>query len=624
MERRLAAILAADVVGYSRLIREDEAGTLATLKADRERLIEPKVAERNGRIVKLMGDGLLIEFPSAVEAVRCAVEIQHLIGERSIDVPEEKRIAYRVGINIGDIVVEDDDIYGDGVNVAARLEGLAEPSGICVARNVFNQVKDKLDLTIEHLGERKVKNIAEPVTVYRVVLDDKAAALVTPVIQRAGKTERPRWIVAAVAVIVLLVAAGGTFWWQPWAPDVEPASVERMAFPLPDRPSIAVLPFDNLSGDPEQEYFADGVTEDLTINLSKISGLFVIARNSAFAYKGKQTDARAIARELGVKYVLEGSVRRAGQRVRVSARLVDADSGLLLWSEKFDDERDDIFAVQDTITQRIAGMLITNLRQEEIKRSSAKPTENLDAYDLILKGRAQLTRASRRSNRDARRMFDRAIKLDPNYAAAYAWLARAHSQMAADGWTEFPGEALKRADELATKALTIDPELVEAHRTLGRVYAMQFQLERAITEIDRALALNPSDAEAHGDRGMILLWAGRLEEAVTSSETAFKFDPNLRSDYVFAYGLALYSLGRHEDAIAILERGAARHRTYVFIPAVLVAAYGQIGRVEEARRNAQIVKRFLPIFDAETFGRHFQNREHFDYLAEGLKKGGLI
>jgi tetratricopeptide (TPR) repeat protein len=221
-------------------------------------------------------------------------------------------------------------------------------------------------------------------------------------------------------------------------------------------------------------------------------------------------------------------------------------------------------------------------------------------------------------------MLNRAIKLDPNYAAAYAWLARAHSQMAADGWTEFPGEALKRADELATKALTIDPELVEAHHTLARVYSVQFQLERAITEIDRALALNPSDAEAHGDRGVILLWAGRLEEAVTSLETAFKFDPNLRSDYVFAYGLALYSLGRHEDAITILERGAARHRTYVFIPAVLVAAYGQIGRVEEARRNAQKVKRLLPIFDAETFGKHFQNREHFDYLAEGLKKGGLI
>jgi TolB-like protein/Tfp pilus assembly protein PilF len=431
-------------------------------------------------------------------------------------------------------------------------------------------------------------------------------------------------VTAAAAAVVLVAAVGGLLWWQPWEPVVDPASVERMAFPLPDRPSIAVLPFDNLSGDPEQEYFADGITEDLTTNLSKISGLFVIARNSAFAYKGKQTDARAIARELGVKYVLEGSVRRADQRVRVSARLIDVDTGLILWSEKFDDEKDDIFAVQDTITQQIAGTLITNLRQEELKRSTAKPTDNLDAYDLVLKGRAQLTRASRKSNRDARRMFERAIQLDPNYAAAYAWLARARFHMATDGWTEFPGEALKRANELATKALTIDPELVEAHRTLGRVYSMQFQLERAITEIDRALALNPSDAEAHGDRGMILLWVGRLEEAVTSLETSFKFDPNLRSDYVFAYGLALYSLGRHEDAITILERGAARHRTYVFIPAVLVAAYGQIGRVEEARRNAQKVKRLLPIFDAETFGKHFQNREHFDYLAEGLKKGGLI
>ncbi|MCH9051589.1 MAG: tetratricopeptide repeat protein [Proteobacteria bacterium] len=624
VERRLTTILAADVVGYSRLMGEDEVGTLAALKAHRKELIEPKAAQYHGRTVKLMGDGALMEFTSVVDALRFAVEVQFAMGERNREVPEDRQIVYRIGINIGDIIVEGDDIYGDGVNIAARLEGLADPGGICISRPVHTQIAGKLKLEFEDLGEQQFKNIAKTVMVYRVALDERAATLVTPVTVTPPTTGRGRWLQIAAGLVLSVVAVAGLVWWQPWAPDVEPTSVERMAFPLPDRPSIAVLPFDNLSGDPEQEYFADGITEDLTTNLSKISGLFVIARNSAFAYKGKQTDARAIAHELGVKYVLEGSVRRAGQRVRVSARLVDADSGLLLWSEKFDDEKDDIFAVQDTITQQIAGMLITNLRQEELKRSTAKPTNNLDAYDLVLKGRAQLTRASRKSNRDARRMFERAIQVDPNYAAAYAWLARAHSQMAADGWTEFPGEALKRADELATKALTIDPELVEAHHTLARVYSVQFQLERAITEIDRALALNPSDAEAHGDRGVILLWAGRLEEAVTSLETAFKFDPNLRSDYVFAYGLALYSLGRHEDAITILERGAARHRTYVFIPAVLVAAYGQIGRVEEARRNAQKVKRLFPIFDAETFGRRFQNREHYDYLAEGLKKGGLI
>jgi adenylate cyclase len=384
-----------------------------------------------------------------------------------------------------------------------------------------------------------------------------------------------------------------------------------------------VLSFENLSQDPAEDYLSHGVTEDIINALGRYKSLAVMTYNAVLPYRNQSLQPSEVGRNLGVRYLLEGSVRRVGQRVRVSARLTAADSGLLLWSERFDDEKDDLFAVQDAITQRIAGTLIINLRQEEIKRSSAKPTDNLDAYDLVLKGRAELTRAARRSNREARRMFERAIQLDPDYAAAYAWLARAHFQMATDGWTEFPGESLDRADELATKALAIDPELVEAHRTLGRVYSMLFQRERAISEIDRALALNPSDAEAHGDRGMITLWAGRLEEAVTSLETAFKFDPNLRSDYVFAYGLALYSLGRHEDAITILERGAARHRTYAFIPAVLVAAYGQIGRVEEARRNAQLVMRLLPIFRAEDFGNHFQKREHYDYLAEGLKKGGF-
>jgi adenylate cyclase len=321
LERRLAAILAADVVGYSRLIGLEEAGTLAALKAHREELIEPKIAEHKGRVVKLMGDGILAEFPSAVEAVLCAVQIQHMMGERNADIPEDRRITYRVGINIGDIVVEDDDIYGDGVNVAARLEGLADPGGLCISRNVFDQVKDKLDLTFEHLGDKEVKNIAEAVSVYRVALDDKAAALVTPIVEEVIKPSRWRLPIAAAAV-VLFVAVGGLVWWQPWATEFTPAQVGAMALPLPDRPSIAVLAFDSLGQDPEQEALSEAISDNIISELSHFSELFVIARTSSFTYKGKPVKVQQVAEELGVRYVLEGSLQRSSDRVRITVQLI--------------------------------------------------------------------------------------------------------------------------------------------------------------------------------------------------------------------------------------------------------------------------------------------------------------
>jgi TolB-like protein/class 3 adenylate cyclase len=345
VKRRLTTILAADVVGYSRLMAADEAGTLAALKSHRKELIEPKAAQYNGRTVKLMGDGTLMEFASVVDAIAFAVEVQCAMQARNADIPEDRRIVYRIGINIGDIIVEGDDIYGDGVNIAARLEGLAEPGGVCISRSVHTQIKGKLDLTFEDLGEKEVKNIPEPVMVFRVAFDDKAATLLTPVVQVAAKRERRWWPVATAAVVVSVVAVGGALWWQPWAPDVEPASVERMAFPLPDRPSIAVLPFTNMSDDPAQEYFADGMTEDLITDLSKISGLFVIARNSVFTYKGKAVKVRQVAEELGVRYVLEGSVRRAGEQVRINAQLIDATTGGHLWAERYDGSLADVFGL---------------------------------------------------------------------------------------------------------------------------------------------------------------------------------------------------------------------------------------------------------------------------------------
>ncbi len=430
MERRLTTIVAADVVGYSRLMGEDEAGTLAALKSLRRELVKPKESQYHGRTVKLMGDGALMEFSSVVDAVQFAVEVQVAIAERNVDVPEDRRIVYRIGINIGDIIVEGDDIYGDGVNVAARLEGLCEPGGVCIARNVFNQVKGKLDLTFEHLGEKKVKNIAEPVSVYRIDLDDKAAALVTPITVTPPTTGHGRWPQIAAGLVLSLVAVAGLVWWQPWAPDVEPASLERMAFPLPDKPSIAVLPFANMSDDTSQEYFADGMTEDLITDLSKISGLFVIARNSSFSYKGQQAKVRQVAEELGVRYVLEGSVRRVGDEVRINAQLIDATTGGHLWAERFDGTLADVFAFQDQVTKRIVDALALQLTPQEAQRVSGLGTDNVAAHDAYLLGLTFYYRRTPESYAKARTHFERAVELDPNYSAAHTALAKLYVQSA--------------------------------------------------------------------------------------------------------------------------------------------------------------------------------------------------
>jgi adenylate cyclase len=617
--RKLSAILAADVVGYSRMIRADEEGTLAILKAIRDDIINPKIAEHHGRVVKLMGDGMLAEFGSVVDAVRNAVEVQQAVAEHQADVPQDRRIAFRVGINLGDVVIDGDDIQGDGVNVAARLEGLADPGEIWISGSAFEQVRDKLSVSFEDLGERRLKNIDRPVRVFRVPVTSASG----DVIDRSKPSSVLRKRVAIVAVAIVATAAGGAVWWSgPWQPAIAPPSVQPPKTPLTDGPAIAVLPFESLGGEAEG-YFSQGITEDIITALGRHRSLGVMALNATLPYKGKAATPAEVGRALGVRYLLEGSVRRAGDRVRVAARLTDADRGMLLWSEQFDEESEDVFDIQDAIVGNIAGMLIANLTRVEQQRAFAKPTTNLDAYDLVLRGRERLTYASRSHNREARELFEQAIELDPDYAEAYAWLARAHYLMATDGWTEFPARALQRAEQLAQEALAKNPGTIEAHRVLARVHSIQFQLDRAITEIDEAVALNPSDAEAHGDRGVILLWASRPQEAIAALDAAFAYNPNLRGDYIFAHGLAFYTLRQYSDAIRVLERGAARFPRYIFIPAVLVAAYGQLGRTEEARRNVEKVELLQPLFDPMTFGSRFRDPAHYEHLAEGLQKGGF-
>jgi TolB-like protein/class 3 adenylate cyclase len=595
MERRLAAILAADVVGYSRLIREDEAGTLAALKAHREDLIEPKVAERKGRIVKLMGDGLLVEFPSAVEAVQCAVEIQHMIGARNADVPEESRIAYRIGINIGDIIAEDDDIYGDGVNVAARLEGLAELGGVCVARNVFNQVKDKLDLTIEHLGEREVKNISEPVTIYRIVLDDKAVALVTPLAQITTKPAYGRWVVASAVAAVFVVAAGGILWWQPWAPEEEPASIEHVGFPLPDKPSIVVLPFSNMSDDPSQDYFADGMTEDLITDLSKISGLFVIARNSSFSYKGKQIDVRTVVRELGVRYVLEGSVRRAGDSVRINAQLVDASTGGHLWAERYDGERQDVFALQDSVTERIVSALAVQLTAGEKAQVARRETNNIAAYDAFLQGWEHYRQRTPGDFAKAADLFKQSIKLDPQYGRAYAalaiiywkswvWSVQTMSPSMQAPWTRRLNipvvYAPDRAEEYLQKAMLFPTPL--AHQVASEMRWRNRQYDEAIAEANRAIALNTNDPAGYVAMAEAMIFGGRPKEAVQFIEKAMRLDPHSAAN-LYIFGLARFSMGQLDEATTLFERALRRSPLSRSWKAPLAAAYALMGQDEKAQ-----------------------------------------
>ena len=384
MARRLAAILAADVVGYSRLMAVDEAGTHARLKALRQDFIEPKIAEHHGRTVKLMGDGALVEFASVVDAVQCAVEIQRGVAERHVDVPDDQRIEFRIGVNLGDVIIEGDDLYGDGVNIAARLEGLAEPGGIVISGTAFDHAKNKAEAGFRYLGRQPVKNIPEPVRAYRVLLDPAAAGMIVG--EEGGRPARGRWLAAAAALLLIAAGAGAIGWWRPWEPALEPSATLQ----LPDKPSIAVLPFENLSDDAEEEYFADGLTDDLITDLSKISGLFIIARNSVFAYKNKTVDVPDVARELGVRYVLEGSVRRAGERVRINAQLIDGTTGGHVWAERYDRDYADIFALQDQVIEEIVGALSVQLTESEQTQVTRLPTHSLEAYDYYLRAEQEM------------------------------------------------------------------------------------------------------------------------------------------------------------------------------------------------------------------------------------------
>ena len=513
--RKLAAILAADVAGYSRLTGRDEEGTLERLRKLRRELINPAVAVHRGRVVKTTGDGILIEFPSVVDAVRCALDVQRGMDGLNIDVPADQRIEFRVGINLGDVVVEGEDLLGDGVNVAARLEGISDPGGICISDAAYQQVRDKLDITFKDTGEQQLKNIARRVHVYRVLLDGPKARTLSGFAFLEGK-----WVGASIlagTLALLAIGGGGTWWWHGTRPGVvEPVErdLAKASEPRSQRPTVAVLPFLTLSTGPADDYFGDGLTEDIISALGRFSELAVLARNAVFPFKGKQLRSEELGRSLGAQYLVEGSVRRSPEHVRVSVQLSDASNGTLLWSTQYDAEPKDIFSIQDNITRQITGALAVKLTKLEQARSAAKPPDKLEAYDLVLRGRALMARQTRSANVEARDLFQRAIDIDSGYAAAYVGLGNTYQRSLILGWTDQPLETLKRIENLATTAIRLDGSNSGAHALLGSVHLQFRQYDQAIDELKIALDLNPSDAETYGWLGHALVFTGALEDAI--------------------------------------------------------------------------------------------------------------
>jgi adenylate cyclase len=569
--RRLAAILAADVAGYSRLMGADEEATHERLKALRRELVDPKIAEHHGRIVKTTGDGLLVEFASVVDAVRCAVAVQQAMPERNTGIAADNRIELRIGINLGDVIVEGDDLYGDGVNIAARIEALADAGGVFVSNTVHDQVRDRLPFVFEDLGEQQVKNITRPVRVYRVCdASPKAPA--------------------------------------PTAP----------ALPLPDKPSIAVLPFANMSGDPEQDYFADGMVEEIITALSRIRWLFVIARNSSFTYKGQAIDVKQVGRELGVRYVLEGSVRKAGDRVRITGQLIDAMTGVHLWADRFDGSLEDVFELQDKVASSVAGVIEPALQAAETARSAGRPTSDLTAYDLYLRAYA-MNLSSRAQNTEALRLVEKAIAREPRYGPALAWAAVCCFRLVVDGRGEDPAAARLKGTGFARRALGVagdDPRIL-ANAAFALAYFGE-DIGAMMALVDRALALNPNYARGWHASANLRLWAGQPEIAIEHVEAALRLSPRARNGASMSViGAAHFFARRFDQAVPkfllAIQEDPSNPQPYRF----LAACYAHMGRLDDAREIVARLRAITPIVTPDA--SFLRNAEHRELLVSGLR-----
>ncbi|NIR27827.1 MAG: tetratricopeptide repeat protein [Gammaproteobacteria bacterium] len=578
--RKLAAILYADVVGYSRLTGEDEEGTHRRL-SEYLGLISASVEQHEGKVVHYAGDAVLADFGTVTDALTCATAVQRDLQDRNKELPDDRKVRFRIGVNLGEVIVDRDDIYGDGVNVAARLESLADPGGICISESVHTAIGNKLPLRYEFMGEQQVKNIAKPVQAYRVVMDAEA---------------------------------------KPKAMSLQGQAPETL-----DKPTIAVLPFDNLSGDPEQEYFSDGITEDIITDLSKISALFVIARNSSFVYKGKTVDVKQVAKDLGVRYVVEGSVRKAANRVRITAQLIDGITGGHLWAERYDRDLHDIFLVQDEVTQHIVEALRVRLSPDERDRIGAASTRNVEAYDFALRGRELLLRFTADTNAEAQTLFEKAIEMDSKFSTAYSMLAVTLLTNYINNWNDATEETLERGLRLAMTAVELDPRGSQGYWALALAHMWKRDLDRAIAEIEKAVALDPNNSHALASRGHIFSYAGRAVEAIESLENSMRLDPHYPHLHLHFLAHAHFVQGNYAEAVALLKRRIRLHPETDTSRVLLASCFGHLGRENEAKKAWGEAITINPSYSLERKARilPYKNPADWDRFMEGLRKAGL-
>ena len=624
-KRKLTAILSADAVGYSRLMAEDEADTVKTLATYRE-VMTSLIKQHRGRVVDSPGDNLLAEFSSVVDAVQCAVAVQNEFQTRNAELAENRRMEFRIGINLGDVIDEEERIYGDGVNVAARLEALADPGGICVSKTAFDQIETKLPLGYEYLGEQSVKNIPKPVGAYRVLMKPDAAGKVIGEKRFLGRYSRRT---AMAAIIILVMVAGGLVSWNIYlhqSKRIEPASLDKMAYPLPDKPSIAVLPFANMSEDPKQEYFSDGLTDQIISTLSKLRGLFVISRSSMFTYKGKPVKVQKVAEDLGVKYVLEGSVQRSADRVRITAQLIDATTGHHIWSEGYDRESKDIFAIQDDITIKITSALRVELTLgEQARMWDKKATTNLRAWEKFLLAVDYIWRFTKEDNATARRLFEEAITLDPKYDLAYACLGWTHFYDARFGWVESRAESIKTALKYAQKAIELNDTSDLGYLLIGGVYFLQGQYEKAIAEAERAVALNPNGASNYSALAGIIGCSGKWEESIELAKKSIRLEPFAPATYYHFLGRAYFMTGQLDESIITWKKVLQVNPNYLPAHAFLAACYSSLDRYAEASAAAKEVLRINPKFSIESYTKTlpYKNKADIERYVAAIRKAGL-
>jgi adenylate cyclase len=599
---------------------EDEEATVRTLTVYRE-VFSTLIQQHNGKVLDSPGDNLLAEFASVVDAVQCAVAVQKEIKARNEELPENSRMQFRIGINLGDVIQEEERIYGDGVNIAARLEGLAEPGGICISKTAFDHIESKLPYGYDFIGDQTVKNIAKPVGAYRVLMEPRVTVSGKPKDEKSSGKRRMPILIGTAAVLVLALAVGV---WQFYArrQRVEPASEDKMAYPLPDKPSIAVLPFVNLSGDPGQEYFADAISENITTELSRFEHLFVIARQSAFVYKGSKKKTKQISQELGVRYLLEGSVQRSENQVRINVQLIDAISGEHVWSEKFDRNIANIFAIQDEITLTVVNTLAGKIWQVSAKALSKKPLSNFKAWDYILRGSVHLNRLSKQENATARALFEKALESDPDLSRAYIWLAWTYYMDWR--WFEAKSEALDQAEALANQAAAFGENEAHLQLLLSRIALGRERYDAAFAHMERALELNPNDADLIYSYGTLLMYGGRSEESIPWFKKAMRLNPSHPGDWTSFLAAGYYFAQRYSEAVDALVR---KGRLFFGDHRLLAASYTQLGRMDEARVHVKEILKINPKFTLSRFRttlqKVFKNETDIEHYIDGLRKAGL-